>query len=222
MTTVSLPYIAWNIAYQVATDARQALLVVGDILNILPPVAFQRGIGSILELSAIADDPNLTWTEVWSFDNRVWLSSLMMFIVGSLEWHYLIRLTALRPPPTKVGLEESDAPSNCATNFGVETEKQRSGEDDQGINARELVKLFRVKPEKGSASQNPYIKAAVRGVSFGVRHNSILAVVGPNGAGAYFTATRCFFSSHSDNNRQEHCNGCSRSRTHTGIRISGA
>lgn len=183
MTTVSLPYIAWNIAFQVATDARQILLVVGDILTVVPPVAFQRGIGSILELSANSNDPNLSWGQTWNFGNRVWLPSLMMLIVGTLEWYYLYRLTALRPPPTQLAATESNKPSNATTNFGVETEKERSYEGDEGINARDIVKLFRVKPDKSSESQQPYIKTAVRGVSFGVKHNSILAVVGPNGAG---------------------------------------
>jgi hypothetical protein len=85
MTIVSLPYIAWNIAFQVATGARDVLLVVGDLMTIIPPVAFQKGIGSILEVSAIAEDPSLSWVEVWSFKNRVWLPILVMFIVGTLE-----------------------------------------------------------------------------------------------------------------------------------------
>lgn len=183
MTIVSLPYLAWNIAFQVATSARDVLLVVGDILSIVPPVAFQRGIGSILEISPIAEDPNLSWEEVWSFQNRVWLPSLVMLVIGSLEWYYLFRLTALRQPSTKLSNGESCAPSSKLSNFGVEEERKRSLENDLGINARDLVKLFRVKPGKGSDDKTPYIKKAVRGVSFGVKHNEILAIVGPNGAG---------------------------------------
>lgn len=183
MTVVSLPYIAWNIAYQVATNARAALLVVGDILTIIPPVAFQRGIGSILEVSSIAEDPSLSWADVWNFKTRVWLPSLVMFIVGSLEWYYLVRLTALRRPSTKLKDGEKSAPSSNPCSFGVEAERSRSLENDLGINARDLIKLFRVTPKNGSESRIPYLKEAVKGVSFGVKHNTILALVGPNGAG---------------------------------------
>jgi hypothetical protein len=182
LTIVSLPYIAWNVAFQVVTSAHDVLLVVGDILTILPPVAFQRGIGSILELSPIAEDPNLSWEVVWSFENRVWLPSLVMFIIGSLEWYYLIRLTSLRPSSTKLSGRETCAPSSNPCNFGVEEERKRSL-NDLGINARDLVKLFRVTPDKGSDGRIPYIKEAVKGVSFGVKHTEILAIVGPNGAG---------------------------------------
>jgi hypothetical protein len=178
-----MPYIAWNIAFQVAINARDALLVVGDILTIIPPVAFQRGIGAILEVSSIAEDPSLSWVEVWNFNNRVWMPCLVMLIVGSLEWYYLFRLTARRRPPTKLIDRETCAPSSDLSNFGVEAERTRSLENDLGINARDLVKLFRVTPKDGSDSRMPYIKEAVKGVSFGVKHNTILALVGPNGAG---------------------------------------
>ena len=48
LTLLSLPYLAWNISIQVATEAREALLIVGDILCLIPPVAFQIGIGSVM------------------------------------------------------------------------------------------------------------------------------------------------------------------------------
>jgi len=41
MTFISMPYIAWNMALQLLPEQRQVLLIVGDILCIFPPVAFQ-------------------------------------------------------------------------------------------------------------------------------------------------------------------------------------
>jgi ABC-type glutathione transport system ATPase component len=99
------------------------------------------------------------------------------------RWYYLISLTAFRRQPTKLKDGESCAPTSNPSNFGVEEERKRSLENDDGINARDLVKLFRVTPKKGSDSRIPYLKEAVKGVSFGIKHNEILAIVGPNGAG---------------------------------------
>ena len=53
--------------------------------------------------------------------------------------------------------------------------------DDEGINARELVKVFRVKPEKGAKSKEPFLKRSVKGISLGIRKNEIFALLGPNG-----------------------------------------
>lgn len=182
---VSLPYLAWSIALQSAPDARDALLVVGDILCIVPPVAFQRGIGALIEVSTESNDPDLSWKDVWSWENRVWFTILVMFALGSLEWAYVYRLTTSRPPVTKLSEEESSKadPSASENRFGVAEEKHRSVVGDDGINARDLVKLFRVKPDKGSADENPFLKSAVKGVSFGIKKGTCLAVVGPNGAG---------------------------------------
>lgn len=45
MTFVSLPYVAWVSALQALPESRDLLLVIGDILCVVPPVAFQRGLG---------------------------------------------------------------------------------------------------------------------------------------------------------------------------------
>lgn len=56
--------------------------------------------------------------------------------------------------------------------------------DDEGINARDLVKVFQV---KNSKTKQKLLKQAVKGVSFGVRKNEIFALLGPNGAGKTVT-----------------------------------
>lgn len=73
LTVLSLPYIAWNIAFQLAENARSVLQVVGDFMSLLPPIAFQRCIGSILELSPRAEDDNVTWGLTWKWESRVLL-----------------------------------------------------------------------------------------------------------------------------------------------------
>jgi len=190
LTLLSLPYLAWNIALQVATEAREALLIVGDFLCLIPPVAFQIGIGSVIAVSVEADDPDLTWGEVWSWESRVWFTVLIMFVVGSIEWFYLWRLTTKRPATTALGKgEESEAtPCDSSSNFGVSEETARSVVDDSGINARELVKLFRIKASRGAKRKGSILKKAVKGASFGVKKNEIVCLVGPNGAGYVYSS----------------------------------
>ena len=48
MTVVALPYLALNIAYQSVPQAQDTLQIISDVLCILPPFAFQRGLGSII------------------------------------------------------------------------------------------------------------------------------------------------------------------------------
>lgn len=45
MTFVSLPYVAWVSALQALPESRDLLMVIGDLLCIVPQVAFQRGLG---------------------------------------------------------------------------------------------------------------------------------------------------------------------------------
>lgn len=112
-------------------------------------------------------------------------SVTQMLLVGTLEWYYLRHITVERPPKTKLNANEvgMDKPTAGKSNFGVQKEEALSKVDDAGMNARELVKVFRVKPEKGSEKKEAYLKAAVKGVSFSIKSNNIMAVVGPNGAG---------------------------------------
>ena len=49
-------------------------------------------------------------------------------------------------------------------------EKERSLTDNSGINARDLVKVFKIKPDKKSNTDKKYlVKRAVKGVSYGIR-----------------------------------------------------
>merc|ERR1712151_539462 len=65
----------------------------------------------------------------------------------------------------------------------ISEERDRSLKGNQGINARDLVKIFKTKPDKGAKNSDAIIKRAVKGVSFGIRENEIYALLGPNGSG---------------------------------------
>eukprot|EP00978_Attheya_sp_CCMP212_P012739 scaffold31880_cov59-Attheya_sp.AAC.1 len=189
MTLVSLPYLAWNLAFQLAPEAQDTLLIVGDFLCIIPPVAFQRGLGAIIRVSTEANDDDLSWSDVWSWESRVWFTLLMMVLVGTVEWVYLWKLTTGRPSTTALKSDEVKycLPVDVSSKPQVNEERERSLADDSGINARDLVKLFRIKPSNESKSRKPILKAAVKGVSFGVRKNEIFACLGPNGSGKSVT-----------------------------------
>lgn len=184
MTIVGLPYVAWVSALQALPESRELLLIIGDIISIIPQVAFQRGLGAVIEISSVKDDPTLSWGDVWKFETRVWFTILLMTIVGTFEWVYLYRLTTTREPKTKLSADEIPkvgTPVDTSSNPDIVAECNRSKADDEGINARELVKVFRIKPSKESKSKEPILKRAVKGVSYGVRKNEIFALLGPNG-----------------------------------------
>ena len=104
----------------------------------------------------------------------------MLYVIGVVEWWYLIRLTTCRDPKTKVAEDESDVliPVDVSHDPLLHRERERSLADNDGINARDLVKVFNIKNEK---IKKTVTKAAVKGVSFGVRKNEIFALLGPNG-----------------------------------------
>lgn len=184
MTFVGLPYVAWASVLQALPDSRDIILIIGDVLCIIPQVAFQRGLGAVIEISSRYDDANLSWNDVWQFETRVWFSIFMMFVVGTLEWVYLYKLTTTREPKTELSEEETQsvgAPVDISDNCDIIAERDRSQADDEGINARDLVKVFRVKPSKDSKSKEATLKRSVKGVSYGVRKNEIFALLGPNG-----------------------------------------
>lgn len=186
MTVVALPYLALNIAYQTVPGAQSILLIISDVLCILPPFAFQRGLGSIIGISPEYSDPDLTWGEVWSWQSRVWYCLLLMLVIGSIEWVYLYILTTSRPAKTKLSKDEilDDAtPVDVSDKEDVNEERERSLVDDSGINARDLVKLFRIKPQRFDKRKGDILKKAVKGVSFGVKKNAIYVMLGPNGSG---------------------------------------
>ena len=196
MTFVSLPYVAWVSALQALPESRDTILIIGDILCLVPQVAFQRGLGAVIEVSTKFDDPDLTWADVWSWKSRVWLTILMMFAIGSLEWMYLFKLTTTRPATTRLAQndpENATEPVDVSSNPEMEEEHKKSLEDDEGINARELVKVFRVPPPDKdskahkSSKKDTVLKRSVKGVSFGIRKNEIFALLGPNGAGKSVT-----------------------------------
>jgi ABC-type multidrug transport system ATPase subunit len=150
-------------------------------LSVVPQIAFQRGIGAILGISTESDDPDLEWSEVWAFQTRVWYSILVMTIVGIAEWWYLFRLTTAREAKTKLDGEnrEMSNPISVQHDPLIARERDRSLADDDGINARSLVKVFEVRD--GKRKKEKKLKKAVKGISFGVRKNEIFALLGPNG-----------------------------------------
>ena len=186
MTFVSLPYMAWNIALQTLPDSRGSLLVIGDILCFCPPVAFQRALGAVLEVSTKFNDPALTWAKVWEFQTRIWFATLIMILVGTIEWVYLYKLTHTRPSTTKLSRKERKEHATPVTidDTDIAEEKARSAQDNEGVVARELVKVFAIPNPKGNTHK---FKRAVKGVSYAVKKNEVFALLGPNGAGKSVT-----------------------------------
>lgn len=185
-TVVGLPYILYVSLLQVFPDQQQTIKIVGDVMSLVPQVAFQRSLGAIMEISSEYDEASLKWGDVWAFETRIWYCILMMLLVGILEWWYLIKLTTVREPITKLGIGDMDKliPVDTSCDPLIEKERERSREDDQGINARDLVKVFEVR--EGKKNRN-MLKRSVKGVSFGIRKNEIYALLGPNGAGKTVT-----------------------------------
>ena len=192
-TFVALPYVAWNSALQAVPSAQDVILIIGDILCIVPFFAFQRGLGGVISVSTEFNDRKLYWGDVWAFDTRIWYSILVMIVVGSMEWFFLYRLTSRREPKTKLIDDEAaefGTPRDISHSPDVVEERERSRKDNEGMNARDIVKAFAIekstKESEGQAwgrKKERVIKPAVKGVSFGVRENEIYALLGPNGAG---------------------------------------
>jgi ABC-type multidrug transport system ATPase subunit len=186
-TLAGVPYIAYSSLLQVLPEARESILIVGDVLSLIPQVAFQRGLGAILEISSDYRDEELSWGQVWSYDRRVWFTILIMCVVGTLEWCYLYRLTTARASQTNLPadkVEELTAPIDISDDPATVEERERSQADPEGINARDVVKVF-CDPRRPGASA--VAKKAVKGISFGIRQNEIFALLGPNGAGKTVT-----------------------------------
>ena len=186
-TLIALPYVAWSSALQAAPSARTAILIAGDVLSIFPYFAFQRGLAGVITPSVEFHDPNLSWSDVWSFDTRIWYCILLMTVAGSVEWYYLYHLTHRREPKTELSEDEKGEycqPVDMSNNVDLLAEAERSVADDEGINARELVKTFLInKKRKNERKKQRVIKQAVKGVSLGIRQNELYALLGPNGAG---------------------------------------
>lgn len=183
---MSLPYIAWVSALQAAPAAQKAILIVGDVLCIIPFFAFQYGMGGIIRVSSEFDDLHLTWEMVWSFEYRVWFSILMMFMIGGVEWVYLFHLTNQRDGQSLLVGQEATLtkPVEVGQNPDINEERMRSLVDNEGIKARDLVKVFVSRNKrKNNNSKERLIKQAVKGISFGIDKNEVYALLGPNGSG---------------------------------------
>ena len=181
-TAAGLPYIIYSALLQALPEAEQTILIVGDVLSIFPQIAFQRAIGEVLGISTEYDDPDLTWNKVWSFDTRIWYCIAIMFAVGVVEWWYLIKLTTRRDSKTKLHGEEEEekaSPTSVEHDPLIKKERDRSRSSDEGINARDLVKVFEIKG--GKRKKERKLKQALKGVSFGIKQGEIFALLGPNG-----------------------------------------
>jgi hypothetical protein len=76
-------------ALQSAPDARDAIMIIDDVLSIITQFFFQRALGAIIEVSYVYDGETLTWGDDWKFKNRVgFFSAIMMLAVRSAEWLY--------------------------------------------------------------------------------------------------------------------------------------
>lgn len=196
-TFSGVPYIAYSSLLQALPDAEDTILIVGDVLCLIPQFAFQRGLGAILTVSSDENDEDLTWGEVWGFEQRISFTILIMAVVGTLQWYYLHRLTTTRESTTKLSssdVDNTEDGANLTTPIDISDdpfmvqERDRSLVDSEGINARDLVKVFKVKDKTATAKKGSFtIKKAVKGISFGVRKNEIFALLGPNGAGKTVT-----------------------------------
>eukprot|EP00934_Nitzschia_sp_Nitz4_P004854 Nitzschia sp. Nitz4//scaffold351_size16537//459//7245//NITZ4_008851-RA/size16537-augustus-gene-0.0-mRNA-1//1//CDS//3329548881//4844//frame0 len=187
-TFSGVPYIAYATLRQALPDSESIILIIGDILCLIPQIAFQRGLGAVLDISDVSNDKDLHWDDVWSFEQRVWFALLMMIFVGTMEWWYLYALTTSRPQTTKLSDEELQMNAigrmDASGDDDVVAERERSLASDEGINAKDIHKIFRV-VDKHTKTRS--IKRAVKGISFGIRKNEIFALLGPNGAGKTVT-----------------------------------
>jgi hypothetical protein len=176
-----LPYILYSSLLQSLPESDQIILIFGDVLSVVPQVAFQRALGALIGISTEYDDPDLGWNEVWSFDTRIWYCIVIMTVVGMLEWWYLFKLTTTREAKTVLRGKDKDKsiPVSVEHDPLIKKERERSRASDDGINARDIVKVFEVKD--GKKKKKKKLKSAVKGVSFGVRKNEIFALLGPNG-----------------------------------------
>jgi hypothetical protein len=181
LTVVTLPWVAWSLAIQLLPDARNALLIVGDVLSVIPPFAFQRGLGAVIAVSPFNDDENLSWSDVWKFETRIFLVIVIMFAVGTWEWMYLYRLTTQRPDRADLEAdEEHDILPLLSDDPDIAEEKERSIADGSGINSREVVKAFPMEIREDGEKKR-FLKKAVKGISFGIKKNEIYVLLGPNG-----------------------------------------
>jgi ABC-type multidrug transport system ATPase subunit len=194
-TFVALPYVAWSSALQAVPSAQDVILTIGDVLCIVPFFAFQRGLGGVILVSTEFKDDNLSWGDVWAFNSRIWYTIFVMIVAGSMGWLFLYRLTSRREPKTKLNeaeITEFGISRDINNNPDVVEERERSLKDNEGINARDIVKAFAIKKKTKAdeglslgcgRKKKRHIKSALKGVSVGVRQNEIFALLGPNGSG---------------------------------------
>mmetsp|Transcript_1567 Transcript_1567/g.2417 ORF Transcript_1567/g.2417 Transcript_1567/m.2417 type:complete len:1653 (-) Transcript_1567:77-5035(-) len=200
MMFTMIPFILYYILLEVGD--RSTAQLVGDILTILPPMAFQRALQTNLAFSTFFgyDDPRLTWSMIWSWESRVWYCILMMFVTGTLAW-FVVFMQSFREQNKKA---EQDAEALMPTDPDVLKEREYSFASGDGANAKDLVKSFKVLPTSayykfwrffdmvywlrrlfGNDPLRKYYgkKEACKGISIGVKTNELYVLLGPNGAG---------------------------------------
>jgi len=179
-----VPFVVFNVS--------KGSELVGDILCILPPFAFQRALSSLIQLSEEYDDPTVTWGRVFGWEARVMfciVALLVVSILSSFVVSYQVRRAQvssgkggdLKPVPT--------------TDSDVELQRTEAQNKSSGISIRNAVKHFRVPKDNGAsgpcAQKEMTIKEAVKGVSAHVEPNEIFVLLGPNGAGKTVLTQMC-------------------------------
>jgi ABC-type transport system involved in cytochrome c biogenesis ATPase subunit len=179
-------------------------ILIADIFSVFPPYAFQRALSSYLNLSDVFDDPDLTWAEVWSWENRVPYSLLLLWATGAASWLVVYWQTKPTPVRASTRMAAAEEPEHF-NDPDVKEERERSMADGEtGVKARSVAKHFSIPPDSVAYrirylnifgywlprlfGHNPFAKLftskhAVTNVSFGIESNELFVLLGPNGAG---------------------------------------
>lgn len=206
---LAAPYAIYGTMPIYASASAQRIM--GDIMSILPPFSFQRGLSALFGISNNYNDSSISWYSTWNFDARVSYSIVLMIVMGIVLWIIVFlqvrHSSHIAVPGHQQGVEPEDddvcRERNCVLD-GV-----TSG--DQTLRVKDIVKTFLMPPDTieykvrfftlqywikrlFNAGADPYLhlckrNEAVKGLSFSVPPNSIFALLGPNGSGKSVTAS---------------------------------